>query len=935
MNVGELFVKLSANLTRYEKDLETAQKKAKETGNSISNIFRNAVSFTIGQGMFELIRQGIKNAWDTSIGFNSQLQNNKIAFESLLGSADSANEFINSLIEFATKTPFTADKLLESSKQMLAMGFSADEVLPSLKAIGDAMAGMGQGTESVQGVIIALGQMRMAGRVNAQDMLQLVNRGVPAWQILADAMGKSTAEVRKMSEEGLIPAEFAVKALINGLEQRFPNMMSKMENTWTGTVSTIKDIWTQFISELSSKLFTNINGWLVKVKDFSSRFVQAFREGGLGFAILQTFGSNAFALFEVLRLSISSVINTLSSMFSFIMQHWNIFSPIVTGALIYAVALKITTVLTTLATIATKAWGVVQAVINGQLTATGGLLGLVSRAIGIYKVQMALASMQGIVFTGVLGKVKVALYSLWTALGPIGWIVLGISLLITAGMFLVKHWDAVKYYTLQAWGYMKVGILYAIYGIINGMKGLGVIFPFLKGTFNKALGVIQGAIQKEKQILAGRKNVYTQSKNATKDANSLEKTAKDLINKTSKATQDNTNKIQKNTKALKDRKKAIQENLQSFDELHKIQQNSSGGGVETPKLDNINGIQLPKLDGSNLFSSWEDIKSGLTSKWEDFEKKDTPSLWKKIKNSVVNTWNGLKEGLSNSWSSIKTTVVNTWENFKNSDVVNKWNEIKNKIADKYGELKSSLPSKWTEIKNNIITNWNNFKNSDVVNKWNEIKNKIVDKYGEVKTGLSTKWTTIKNDLVKAWDNLKNNEVNSKWNSLRNTITGKFTTVPSKIKDWGKNLINTIVEGMKAKYNELKRTMKNVAGVIADFLGFHSPTKEGPNSDADKWMPNLTNMLVGGLKHGQGRLKSVIGETSNLIAGLNGSYKISPQIQPVIAGIGSINGVVNPQQHNTNNKPIQINIQLGDRTIYKEIINGINDYQKQAGKTLIR
>ena len=45
------------------------------------------------------------------------------------------------------------------------------------------------GPESVQGVVWALGKMKMYGRVSAREMMMLVNQGIPAWQILADEMG--------------------------------------------------------------------------------------------------------------------------------------------------------------------------------------------------------------------------------------------------------------------------------------------------------------------------------------------------------------------------------------------------------------------------------------------------------------------------------------------------------------------------------------------------------------------------------------------------------------------------------------------------------------------------------------------------------------------------------------------------------------------------
>ncbi|MBQ9128036.1 MAG: tape measure protein, partial [Thermoguttaceae bacterium] len=106
---------------------------------------------------------------------------------------------------------------------------------------------MGKGEEGIDSVTRALGQMRSTGRVNAQDMMQLTSVGIKAWDYLAKGMGKSVAEVRKMSENGEIDANTAIKHIMSGLNE-FDGMMDKMSNrTVKGLWSNIKDTFQQSI----------------------------------------------------------------------------------------------------------------------------------------------------------------------------------------------------------------------------------------------------------------------------------------------------------------------------------------------------------------------------------------------------------------------------------------------------------------------------------------------------------------------------------------------------------------------------------------------------------------------------------------------------------------------------------------------------------------
>ncbi|MEW4368632.1 tail tape measure protein [Paenibacillus kandeliae] len=90
---------------------------------------------------------------------------------------------------------------------------------------------------------------------------------------------------------------------------------------------------------------------------------------------------------------------------------------------------------------------------------------------------------------------------------------------------------------------------------------------------------------------------------------------------------------------------------------------------------------------------------------------------------------------------------------------------------------------------------------------------------------------------------------------------QLSNISSKATSWGSNLIDMMVGGIRSKFPALSNVVSNAAGIIGNFLGFHSPTKEGPASDSDKWAPNFVNMFADGLKPDRIRQKvnSLAGE----------------------------------------------------------------------------
>jgi tape measure domain-containing protein len=152
----------------------------------------------------------------------------RIGFTTMLGSAERAEAFLRDVADFAVRTPFEFPELLDASKRMLAYGFAAEDVLPTLEAVGNASAAVGLGTEGINRIILALGQMRAKGKLSAEEMRQLTEAGIPAWEMLAEAMGKTTAEIMDMQSKGLIPADRAIKMLVEGMNKRFGGMMKQI-----------------------------------------------------------------------------------------------------------------------------------------------------------------------------------------------------------------------------------------------------------------------------------------------------------------------------------------------------------------------------------------------------------------------------------------------------------------------------------------------------------------------------------------------------------------------------------------------------------------------------------------------------------------------------------------------------------------------------------
>lgn len=231
--------------------------------------------------------------------FNALKENATVAFTTILRDGAKARSFLEDLQKFAAETPFSFGGLIKNAQFLLATGTSLSEIIPTLRVLGDTLAGLGKGEAELQLVATALAQIRSSAKLSAADMAQLTNQGIPAWQMLADAIGKSVGEARKLSEAGAFSGEQAFQILTGGMKQRFGGGMAAASGTFDQMLSNLRDTFDIRAAEITGGLFASLKKVFRDLLDYlgSGQFdtvvkTLAERFAMAGAALEQAFGAN-------------------------------------------------------------------------------------------------------------------------------------------------------------------------------------------------------------------------------------------------------------------------------------------------------------------------------------------------------------------------------------------------------------------------------------------------------------------------------------------------------------------------------------------------------------------------------------------------------------------------------------------------------------------
>lgn len=275
----------SKNVRRVGDDLETVSKQSKKATSGIKgfadkcNKMTGALSAIAAVqlgGIFTGMAGGILNMGIASIQAAAQMRQYEIAFQTMLKSAEAGTQMLRDLQQFAAETPFDVPGVVSAGQQLMAFGFKAEEIIPMLTNLGDAASGLGLGTEGVSRLAYALGQMQTSGKLNAQDMMQLTSAGISAWDMLAQAAGKTVAEMKDLCSKGAIDSKAAVQTIVAGMNNQFGGMMAKTSDEVAGLLANIEETagnTSAAVGKYLTEAF-NIKGILKDVSDRLGEFQQ-------------------------------------------------------------------------------------------------------------------------------------------------------------------------------------------------------------------------------------------------------------------------------------------------------------------------------------------------------------------------------------------------------------------------------------------------------------------------------------------------------------------------------------------------------------------------------------------------------------------------------------------------------------------------------------
>ena len=247
MNVLQFIIDIAARgdqavirrVSALQDRLGGAEAAAERLANTASNKLKNAFMSLPGASFFT----NPIVALSTGVGVVAKLgmatEKTATAFRVLAGSEETSTKLLGQLNKYADETVWNRPEIQEAAKTMMGFGISTETVYKDLQMLGDVAMG---DKNKLQSLALVFGQISSAGKLQGQDLLQLINAGYNPLLDISELTGKSVAKLKDEMSKGAISADLVRKAFekATGPGGRFEGMINELANTAPGAFDQLK-----------------------------------------------------------------------------------------------------------------------------------------------------------------------------------------------------------------------------------------------------------------------------------------------------------------------------------------------------------------------------------------------------------------------------------------------------------------------------------------------------------------------------------------------------------------------------------------------------------------------------------------------------------------------------------------------------------------------
>ena len=192
------------------------------------------------------------------------------------GSAETARKVFEGLEQVNIESPFELTELTQAAAKLSAFGVENEKLVDVTKRLGQVAAGTSQ---EIGGIALAYGQVLAKGRLQGEELLQFVERGVPLQEELQRMLGLTGEEFSEAMRKGRIGSELVEKAVENLTDEtgKFGQAFANTSGTIDNKLSNMRDQFAKTAAALGKAFEPQFKFLIDSITEVAKYFEQVFQ----------------------------------------------------------------------------------------------------------------------------------------------------------------------------------------------------------------------------------------------------------------------------------------------------------------------------------------------------------------------------------------------------------------------------------------------------------------------------------------------------------------------------------------------------------------------------------------------------------------------------------------------------------------------------------
>ena len=236
-------------------DVETYERKVKQLNSELEQTDSKASAAAGGLGKIGSVLAGF-----ASLSFAKSMLDTADAMQSINAQVrqvvSSESEYLavqRQLLDVANNTraslESTANLYVSTSRALKDYGYTQQEILTFTEATNNAMAIGGVQAQQQAAALMQLSQALGSGVLQGDEFKSIAEAAPILLDTIAEYMGKSREEIKKLGSEGQLTADVIFKA-ISGASEKFGEQAAKMPMTMGQALTVFSNNWQSMVSKL-------------------------------------------------------------------------------------------------------------------------------------------------------------------------------------------------------------------------------------------------------------------------------------------------------------------------------------------------------------------------------------------------------------------------------------------------------------------------------------------------------------------------------------------------------------------------------------------------------------------------------------------------------------------------------------------------------------